>query len=129
MTNPTRPDGPAVDPRHLLVIGAGPGPLRRAHRRARMIVRQSAAISQATRPETSSHSSVVVIVNRNGRGPSVSKQAVAGPGFSCQDKPGRREISGIACGSGSYLNPADFVRGVWPALLAWPSSPPWARSP
>jgi len=94
-----------------------------------MIVRQSAAISQATRPETSSHSSVVVIVNRNGRGPSVSKQAVAGPGFSCQDKPGRREISGIACGSGSYLNPADFVRGVWPALLAWPSSPPWARSP
>ena len=25
MTNPARPDGPAVDPRHLLVIGAGPG--------------------------------------------------------------------------------------------------------
>ena len=25
MTNPARPDGPAVDSRHLLVIGAGPG--------------------------------------------------------------------------------------------------------
>jgi short-subunit dehydrogenase len=25
MTNPARPDGPAADPRHLLVIGAGPG--------------------------------------------------------------------------------------------------------
>ena len=25
MTNSARPDGPAVDPRHLLVIGAGPG--------------------------------------------------------------------------------------------------------
>jgi hypothetical protein len=25
MTNPARPGGPAVDPRHLLVIGAGPG--------------------------------------------------------------------------------------------------------
>jgi short-subunit dehydrogenase len=25
MTNPARPDGPAVDPRHLLIIGAGPG--------------------------------------------------------------------------------------------------------
>jgi NAD(P)-dependent dehydrogenase (short-subunit alcohol dehydrogenase family) len=25
MTNSTRRDGPAVDPRHLLVIGAGPG--------------------------------------------------------------------------------------------------------
>jgi NADP-dependent 3-hydroxy acid dehydrogenase YdfG len=24
MTNSARPDGPAVDPRHLLVIGAGP---------------------------------------------------------------------------------------------------------
>jgi short-subunit dehydrogenase len=25
MTNSARPDGPAVDPRHLLVIGADPG--------------------------------------------------------------------------------------------------------
>jgi NAD(P)-dependent dehydrogenase (short-subunit alcohol dehydrogenase family) len=25
MPNPVRPDGPAADPRHLLVIGAGPG--------------------------------------------------------------------------------------------------------
>jgi short-subunit dehydrogenase len=25
MTNPARSDGPAADPRHLLVIGAGPG--------------------------------------------------------------------------------------------------------
>ena len=25
MTNPARPDGPAADPRHLLIIGAGPG--------------------------------------------------------------------------------------------------------
>jgi NADP-dependent 3-hydroxy acid dehydrogenase YdfG len=25
MTNPARPDGPAADPRHLMVIGAGPG--------------------------------------------------------------------------------------------------------
>jgi len=25
MTNPARPDGLAADPRHLLVIGAGPG--------------------------------------------------------------------------------------------------------
>ena len=25
MTNPARPEGPAADPRHLLVIGAGPG--------------------------------------------------------------------------------------------------------
>jgi NAD(P)-dependent dehydrogenase (short-subunit alcohol dehydrogenase family) len=25
MTDPARPDGPAVDSRHLLVIGAGPG--------------------------------------------------------------------------------------------------------
>jgi NAD(P)-dependent dehydrogenase (short-subunit alcohol dehydrogenase family) len=25
MTNPARPDDPAADPRHLLVIGAGPG--------------------------------------------------------------------------------------------------------
>ena len=25
MTNPARPDGPAVDPRHLLVIGADLG--------------------------------------------------------------------------------------------------------
>jgi short-subunit dehydrogenase len=25
MTNSARPDGPAADPRHLLVIGAGPG--------------------------------------------------------------------------------------------------------
>ena len=25
MTNPARPDGPAVDPRHLLVIGSRPG--------------------------------------------------------------------------------------------------------
>ncbi len=26
MTNSARPDGPAPDPRHLLVTGAGPGP-------------------------------------------------------------------------------------------------------
>ncbi len=26
MTNSARPDGPADDPRHLLVTGAGPGP-------------------------------------------------------------------------------------------------------
>ena len=26
MTNPARPDDPAADPRHLLVIGAGPAP-------------------------------------------------------------------------------------------------------